>query len=221
MRPADTLPDGSPCGFLVRMEACPPSRYVTTVPGHAATVSTFRQIVRQPPPPPASAGGTTSGSGLADDSGDGAGADGGGGAAAAAASEVGELAEAVSPGMVALPVPTPSSISAADEAQLVNGIGRRMYPPAKGPVAPQCPPPPPRGDWALASAAAAAAAAAAVAAAVDGGEKASEAEQAADAQQSLGAQASASGGSPSSDAFSLGNPLGEEETALLKHLLDG
>lgn len=112
------LPDGRPSGYILHIEACPPSRHVTTAPGHAARASTFRQVSRllpsspRPPPP------------------------------TPRASTVEGAAEKITmPGTAALVVPPPALLTSDDEARLLQERGQQLYPPLAGLVAPLCPSP--------------------------------------------------------------------------------
>lgn len=127
VRPASRLPpDDRPVGFLFRAEECPPSRHVTTAPGHAFTAATFRRISRRPPAPASAASAATS-------------ADGSGGEDGADAAET---LRVTLPAITALHVlPLPSSLTPEAEARLVAEAGHRVFPPLPClPQGPACPP---------------------------------------------------------------------------------
>lgn len=122
VRPARRLPpDGRPSGFLFRAEECPPSRHVTTAPGHAFTAATFRQISRRPRELAAAAA----------ENGSGGGRDG----------QAAQIPGAVLPGVTALQFPPlPSSLTPEDEVSLVAEMGPRVFPPLPHqPQWPACP----------------------------------------------------------------------------------
>lgn len=48
-RPVDVRPDGAPVGLLIRLERCPPSKYVSAS-GHHRISHSFRPVAQQPPP---------------------------------------------------------------------------------------------------------------------------------------------------------------------------